>query len=202
MKNQKTDIIEVCWELFFQFGIKSVTMDDIACKLGISKKTIYQHFNNKNDLVEQALEWQINHPSFSFQSMEVSHLNAIDQYIAFYKFVISQIENSCDSMMYDLRKYYPRIWNKFHLTTLAKFQKELFLNLKKGTEEGLFRPEMNIEWISKTIARFYMNMAESDSIIIEKDDMANIDYHKELVLYHLHGICTSNGIEYVKNNFK
>ncbi|WP_321515033.1 TetR/AcrR family transcriptional regulator [Marinifilum fragile] len=202
MKNQRTDIIEVCWELFFQFGIKSVSMDDIASKLGISKKTIYQHFKNKSDLVEQALEWQINHPRFSFQSEEVSHLNAIDQYIAFYKFVISQIENSCDSMRYDLRKYYPKLWNKFHRTNLIRFQTELAQNLEQGIKEGLFRPEINIEWISKTMARFYLNMAETDNVILEKEDISNIEFHKELGIYHLHGVCTNKGIEYFKNNFK
>lgn len=202
MKNQKVDIIEISWELFFQFGIKSVSMDDIASKLGISKKTIYQHFKNKNDLVEQAIEWQINHPLFSFQSEEISHLNAIDQYIEFYKFIVNQIANSCESMRYDLRKYYPKLWNKFHLTKLTTFQNELSQNLEKGIQEGLFRPEINIEWISKTIARFYMNMAESDTLILEKEDISNIEYHRELGLYHLHGVCTIKGIEYVKNNFK
>lgn len=202
MKNQKANIIEVCWELFFQFGIKSVTMDDIASKLGISKKTIYQHFNNKTDLVEQALEWQINHPRFSFTSEDVSDLNAIDQYIEFYKFVVGQISNSCESMRYDLRKYYPKLWHRFHLANLTRFQTELEQNLKKGIGEGLFRPEINIEWISKTMARFYLNMAEADNVILEKEDIANIEYHRELGQYHLHGVCTEKGIEYFKNNFK
>ncbi|MCT4603013.1 MAG: TetR/AcrR family transcriptional regulator [Marinifilum sp.] len=202
MKNQKEDIIEVCWELFFQFGIKSVTMDDIANKLGISKKTIYQHFKNKTDLVEQALEWQINHPLFSFMSEDVSHLNAIDQYIEFYRFIVNQISNSCESMRYDLRKYYPKLSNKFHLTKLTKFQNELSQNLQQGIQEGLFRPEINIEYISKTMAKIYLNMAEADDVILEKEDFSNVEYHKELVQYHLHGVSTQKGKEYFKNKFK
>ncbi|NOU61549.1 TetR/AcrR family transcriptional regulator [Marinifilum caeruleilacunae] len=201
MKNQKEDIIEVCWELFFQFGIRSVTMDDIAAKLGISKKTIYQHFSNKTDLVEQAIEWQINHPKFSFMSENMSQLNAIDQYIEFYRFVVSQISNSCESMRYDLRKYYPKLWHKFHLEKLTRFQSELSQNLQQGIDEGLFRPEVNIEFISKTMARFYLNMVEADNVILEKEDIENIEYHKELGTYHLHGVCTEKGIEYFKNNF-
>lgn len=202
MKNQKEDIIEICWDLFYQFGIRSVTMDDIAGKLGISKKTIYQHFKNKTDLVEEAIEWQINHPKFSFMSEHMSKLNAVDQYIEFYKFVVAQISDSCEALRYDLRKYYPKLWHKFHLEKLTRFQTELAQNLQQGIDEGLFRPEVNIEFISKTMARFYLNMAEADNVILEKEDIAKIEYHRELGTYHLYGVCTAKGIEYFKNNFK
>lgn len=202
MNEQKANIIKSCWDLFSQFGIKSVTMDDIATQMGISKKTIYQHFKNKRDMVEQAVEWQIQYPRFSFTFKEVIELNAIDQYIEFYKFITQILKEPCHSLHYDLKKYYPDLWDKIHIENTSKFQKELALNIKQGINEELYRPEINVEFISKTMARFYLNMAEADNKIISKDDILNIDYHKELAVYHLYGVCTSKGIEYFKNKIK
>ena len=202
MNEQKANIIKVCWELFFQFGIKSVTMDDIAQKMGMSKKTIYQHFTNKTELVEHAIEWQIQNPRFSFESEEIKKLNAIDQFIEFYKFITEQINKQCSALRYDLKKYFPKLYRKFHVENVNNFQVELATNLKQGITEELFRKEINIEFISKTLARIYLNMIQTDSVILEPEDIMNIEYHKELATYHLYGICTDKGIEYFQNKLK
>ncbi|MPQ48462.1 TetR family transcriptional regulator [Marinifilum sp. N1E240] len=202
MNEQKEKILMNIWEMFFQYGIKSVTMDDIASKLGISKKTLYQHFPNKKELVTQACEWERQNPEFSFNSDELKEMNALDQYFEFFKFVNERIKLRCDSLDYDLKKYYPEIWNNFKQEKIIGFQNELLTNLKKGVKEGFYRSELNIDFISKNLVSFYLNLSITEYQVFNDDEVFNADMHRELTMYHLHGICTKEGIKYFKNKFK
>lgn len=202
MSEQKDKILTVSWEMFFQFGIKSVTMDDIANKMGMSKKTLYQYFANKTELVSQACGWDIKNPKFSFQQDEIKTLNAIDQYFEFFHFINELLQHKCDSMDYDLKKYYPEIWNNFKDEKINIFQREILYNLQKGIDEGLYRPELNIDFIGKNLTSFYLNIATTEYQVFSDREVFNSNMHRELTLYHLHGICTQKGIEYFKNKFK
>lgn len=202
MNEQKDKILASVWELFFQYGIKSVTMDDIAAKLGISKKTLYQYFSNKKELVAQTCEWDFKNPEFSFMSEELREMNALNQYFEFFKFVNEKIQKRCDSLDYDLKKYYPEIWNRFKQVKIIGFQNELLANLIQGVEEGFYRKELNINFISKNLVSFYLNLSITEYKVFNDDEVFNADMHKELTMYHLHGICTEKGIKYFKNKFK
>jgi TetR/AcrR family transcriptional regulator, cholesterol catabolism regulator len=70
MENRKEDILKQAGELYFKFGIKSVTMDDVASELGSSKKTLYQHFKDKADLISQVIDYYIKNPQFSLNNVE------------------------------------------------------------------------------------------------------------------------------------
>ena len=202
MKEQKANIINKSWDLFFQYGIKSVTMDDIALEMGISKKTLYQNFANKKDLVEQAMVWEVDHPRFSFRSEDIKDLNAVDQYLEFFQFVNEKIKESCLSMEYDLKKYYPEIWKKFKLDRQERFLQELQLNISKGIQEGYYRSEINVELISKTLVQLYLNLVGAEYKVFSDEEVSSVELHRELTIYHLHGICTQKGIEYFKNKLK
>lgn len=202
MNEQKKDIINISWALFYQYGIKSVTMDDIASKMGISKKTLYNYFTNKNDLVSEACEWDIENPKFSIEHDEIIHLNALDQYFEFFNFMNDSILQKCDAMDYDLKKYYPKVWINYKERKIKIFQKEILRNLQKGIKEGLYRPELNIDFISKNLVSFYLNLNSTEYEVFSSDEVFSKDMHRELTLYHLHGICTNKGIEYFKNKFK
>ena len=202
MNEQKVNIINTSWILFFQYGIKSVTMDDIASKIGISKKTLYQFFSNKKELVNKACEWDIKHPKFSFKSDQIVKLNALDQYFEFFNFVNEILPQKSNSLNYDLKKYYPEIWNKFKGAKIKEFYIEILYNLQNGIDEGFYRPELNINFISKNLVSFYLNHSITEYQVFSKDEVFNKDTHRELTLYHLYGICTNKGIEYFKNKFK
>ncbi|MFA9371675.1 MAG: TetR/AcrR family transcriptional regulator [Labilibaculum antarcticum] len=202
MSEPKDEILAVSWEMFFQFGIKSVTMDNIANKMGMSKKTLYKYFANKTELVTQACGWKLNHPEFSFNVNELKNLNALDQYFEFFNFVNERIQQSCDSLDYDLKKYYSEIWSKFKDTRIIAFQNQLIINLKQGVEEGFYRSELNLNFISKNLVSFYLNLNSIEYQVFTSDEVFNKDMHRELTLYHLHGICTQKGMEYFKNKFK
>ncbi|MBN2597296.1 TetR/AcrR family transcriptional regulator [Labilibaculum sp.] len=202
MNEQKINIITTSWALFFQYGIKSISMDDIASKMGMSKKTLYNYFTNKNELINETCEWDINNPQFSFKSDQIINLNALDQYFEFFSFINEKILKKCDSLDYDLKKYYPEIWNNFKDEKIKLFQRELLYNLQKGINEGLYRPELNIQFVSKNLVSFYLNLNTTEYQVFSSEEVFNKDMHRELTLYHLYGICTNKGIEYFKNKFK
>lgn len=202
MNEQKINIISTSWTLFFQYGIKSISMDDIASKMGISKKTLYNYFSNKNELINEACEWEIKNPPFSFKSDKIINLNALDQYFEFFNFINEKILQKCDSLDYDLKKYYPEIWLKFKEEKIKLFQMEILYNLQKGIKEGLYRPELNTQFVSKNLVSFYLNLNTTEYQVFSSNEVFNKDMHRELTLYHLHGICTQKGIDYFKNKFK
>ncbi|WP_372755191.1 TetR/AcrR family transcriptional regulator [Labilibaculum sp.] len=202
MNEQKDNIISTSSALFFQYGIKSVTMDDIASKMGISKKTLYQFFSNKRELIDQVCEWQLSNPKFSFKSDQIVKLNALDQYFEFFKFVNEILQQKSDTLDYDLKKYYPKIWDKFKDAKIKQFYTEILYNLQKGIDEEFYRSELNIDFISKNLVSFYLNLSITEYQVFSSDEVFNRNTHRELTLYHLYGICTNKGIEYFENKFK
>ncbi len=202
MSEQKNKILSTSWEMFFQFGVKSVTMDDIANKMGMSKKTLYQCFANKTELVSQACNWELNNPKFSFNENGLKGMNALDQYFEFFNFVNGKIQQNCASLDYDLKKYYNEIWIKFKDSRIIAFHNQILINLEQGVEEGFYRPEINIHFISKNLVSFYLNLSSTEYQVFSPDEVFNKDMHRELTHYHLYGVCTEKGIEYFKNKFK
>jgi AcrR family transcriptional regulator len=197
MENQKQKILEHACEMFFEYGTRSISMDDIAKKLAISKKTLYQYYSNKLDLIDQALKWELNHPKFSFISPNFKGLNAIERYWKFHQFICEMIKEPHHTLEFDLKKYHPELWNNFKSSKMKLFGEELKLNIKQGIKEGLYRQELNIDIISNLLVRFYLNKWNEDYDVFSKEELMSEELNKELTIYHLHGICSEKGIQYL-----
>ncbi|WP_372640660.1 TetR/AcrR family transcriptional regulator [Ancylomarina sp.] len=197
MENQKQKILEYACEMFFDCGTRSISMDDIAKKLAISKKTLYQYYSNKQDLIGQALKWELSHPKFSFESPKFEGLNAIERYWKFYKFISEMIKKPHHSLEFDLKKYHPELWSNFKNGKMKLFREGLRFNIKQGIEEGFYRQELNIDIVSNLLVRFYLNMWKEEYDVFSKEELMSEELNKELTIYHLHGICSIKGIEYL-----
>ncbi|MCZ4693697.1 TetR/AcrR family transcriptional regulator [Ancylomarina euxinus] len=198
MESLKQKILVSAHALFFQCGTRSISMDDISRNLSISKKTLYQYFKNKNELIEHVLEWDLNNPRFDFQSQQHKDLNAIDCYWKFHQFVLDILKNPHHSFEYDLNKYHPELAKVFKAKKIDLFKADLLINLNQGIEEGLYRDDFNIDIISNLLIRFYLNHWNKELESYCGDDKFSGIFHRELTLYHLHGICSIKGIEYLK----
>lgn len=197
MENQKQKILEYACEMFFDCGTRSISMDDIAKKLAISKKTLYQYYSNKQDLIDQTLKWELSHPKFSFESPKFKGLNAIERYWQFYKFISEMIKKPHHSLEFDLKKYHPELWNNFKNGKMKLFREGLRFNIKQGIEEGFYRQELNIDIVSNLLVRFYLNMWKEEYDVFSKEELMSEELNRELTIYHLHGICSIKGIEYL-----
>ena len=185
-------IIEKATEMYLTLGFKSVTMDDIASGMGISKKTIYQHFENKNDLVEAVTMHLFETISCGIDEILTLKKNPIEELFLIKDFVLKNLKNESTSPIYQLQKYYPQIHKTLMSLQFDKMGDCVVDNLKKGMEQGLFRDDINVE----LIARFYFAGMTSikDAELFNPTQFSSKDVQETYLEYHLRGICTLKGI--------
>ena len=189
----KDKIIDKASEMFLSLGFKSVTMDDIANELGISKKTIYVHFPNKSKLVEGTAMHVFNKISHGIDCICAIKKNPIEEIFDIKNFVRDHLKDEKSSPQYQLQKYYPKVSK-----TLKKKQYEVMNecvkdNLTRGIALGLYRDNLNLEFI----ARLYFNnmVCLKDQDMFPLKDLSMNELMDNFLEYHLRGICTIKGQE-------
>ncbi len=185
-------IIEKATEMYLTFGFKSVTMDDIASKMGISKKTIYQHFANKTDLVEAVTMNLFETISCGIDEIVTLNQNPIEELFAIKNFVMQNLKNESASPIYQLQKYYPQVHETLKSRQFAKMGDCVIENLRKGIEQELFRADINLE----LIARFYFAGMSSikDAELFNPIQFSMKEVQETYLEYHLRAISTAKGI--------
>lgn len=180
-------------ELFLTLGFKSVTMDEIANALGISKKTIYQHFDNKTKLVEATTTQIFENICGGIDCICDKSHNPIEELYDIKMFVMTYLKNEKASPQYQLKKYYPQIHNNLHLKQFEKMYVSVKDSMQKGVDTGLFRKNINVDFIS----RMYFNgMSGIKDETIFPTSIFTMEYLMESYLeYHLRAICTEKGLQ-------
>jgi AcrR family transcriptional regulator len=195
-------IISKSEELFLTLGFKCVTMDDIASAIGISKKTIYTHFSNKTELVEVVTFSVLDHISNGIDKINASSINPIEELYDIKLFVINYLKNERVSPQHQLKKYYPHIYDRLKIKQFEKMHSSVENSLEMGMNTGLFRPDIDIDFIS----RMYFNgMTGIRDISIFPENLFDKNYLFESYLeYHLRAIVTKTGLNllniYIKSN--
>lgn len=197
--NELEQIVIKCHALFMKYGIKSVSMDDIARELGISKKTIYQFVRDKNELVSKAFDFDQMCMQDRLDVFNFDQLNAIDQIFEAEKMILALLREHNPAVIYDLRKYYPLIYTKMVASRREKVSEFMIENIEKGKKESLFRNEID----SAIMAKFYLLRIEGivDGDVLTLEEYTSIKWVKELLNYHLRGITTPLGLEYFERKF-
>ena len=139
------NIINASHELFTRFGVRSITMDDIAKHLSISKKTIYQYFRDKNDLVLSVSKMHLEQEREEIYSIKSQTSNAIETLIEESLCMRTKMSDMNPSLIYDLQKYYPEAWNLYLESKEEVYIRSLEETLKSGMAEGYFRQDINPE---------------------------------------------------------
>ena len=186
-------ILNKATDMFLTLGFKSVTMDDIASEMGISKKTIYQHFANKDELVKATTSNLYKNISCGIDDIILANKNPIEELFAIKEFVMKNLKDENTSPIYQLHKYYPKIHKSLMLKQFEKMGNCVVENLEKGINLGLFRKEIN----KQLIARFYFAGMNSikDVEIFDPKVFKLKDVQTNYLEYHLRGICTEKGVE-------
>lgn len=197
MMNQDNVFLGKIRELFFKYGVRSVTMDDIARELGISKKTLYQFVSNKSELINKALVLHFEEEKESVAVSIAEAQNAIEEIILIARKTIRQFKKMHPSSMFDIQKYYPESWEIIQNFKVDFIVKIIQNNLKRGVEEGLYRSDLNIPVISK----FYQNMID---FLVNPNSFPAMQYqlsdlYTEFIKYHLNAITSDRGNKILKN---
>ena len=191
-------IIERATELFLNYGFKSVTMDDIAESLGISKKTIYVHFNNKTKLIESVTFSVFENICDGIDCICEQSANPIEELYAIKKFVMNYLKNEKSSPQFQLQKYYPNIHKQLQFKQFEKMHASVRESLENGVQSGLFRPSIDVEFIS----RMYFNGMSGikDETIFPRSLFKMETLMENYLEYHLRAIVTDKGMD-ILNQF-
>ncbi|MFT5859293.1 MAG: AcrR family transcriptional regulator [Flavobacteriaceae bacterium] len=199
MDEKKLELIERASAVFMKFGIKSVTMDDLSRELGISKKTFYKYFDDKNDLVYSTIDAKINMDKAACIACTVSTGNAIEALVSISRFVIEHFSKVNPTVFYDLKKHHPDAWKLMDQHRWEFVLENIHSNILKGIEEGLYRENLN----SKIIARYYV---ASFDIIMDAEVYPWPEFKPDNIVAQIHrfqirGMASDKGLLYIKENF-
>lgn len=189
----KEDILKSAVDLFLNYGFKSVTMDDIASAQGISKKTIYQYFENKTVLVEEAVMYLFQTISSGIEDIRDLEKNPIEEILEIKQFLMQHLKDEKSSPQYQLEKYYPKIFKDIKEKQFCVMEDCVACNLERGVKLGLYRKNINIDFISKIY--FTCMMALKDKDLFPLNNYSMLTLNNNYLEYHLRGICTPEGLK-------
>jgi TetR/AcrR family transcriptional regulator, cholesterol catabolism regulator len=193
------DIIQKTADIYFRYGIKSVTMDDLSRELGISKKTLYLHFNDKKNVVRKVIHHLIETQKCGISdALNKPGANAIDKLMMMTHFFAEHLKNSNASLTYDLQKYYPDIWDEVIEFKREEVYRHIIDNIETGIREGLYNDDMNYQ----IIARAYVSRMEMYQTDLWQplDKYPLTEVFQTLFIYHIRGIASKKGINYLEKN--
>jgi AcrR family transcriptional regulator len=205
MEASLVNILERVRELFFKYGVRSVSMEDLCRDLGLSKKKFYQFVSSKNELVEKLLELERRNFEVIFDQHNFDGVNAIDVLLIVSREIGEKFRDVSPSMTFDLKKYYPEIYHR-HVEERIEFIYEMIqLNIKKGINKGMYRSDLSIELVARMYIRRLIDLHNPEFFPADKFSFQTL--FDVMFDNFIRGIATPEGIEYYENqkrkvNFK
>jgi len=193
----KNKILEKSIEMFLNYGFKSVTMDDLSEQLGISKKTIYAHYQNKTKLVEATTMAIFETISTGINCICELNKNPIEELYAIKSFVMKHLKDEKSSPQYQLQKYYPKLFHILKKKQLEIMQECVTANLRKGIEQELYRSKLDVNFISRIYFNGIVGIKDEETF---PHDVFTPSYLLENYLeYHIRAIATEKGLKTLQN---
>ena len=187
----KDRILSKAEELFMQFGIRSVSMDDIAQHLGISKKTIYHSFADKNELVDAVIEKDLTLRQHDCNHCTEKSLNAVHEIFSMMENLMEQFQHMNPVVIYDLEKFHFKSFKKFMAFKNQFLMDMIRQNLEWGIKEGLYREDINVDVISRF--RLESMMLPFDINIYPPAKFNLPTVMQEIIQHFVYGIVTIKG---------
>lgn len=195
MDEQEIKILNAATAQFITYGIRGVTMDDVAREIAISKKTLYRYVSNKAELVDKCVNYIFNEIKQSLIEIQSKTSNAIDELFAFDAALTHMMHAQKPELFMQLRKYYPETFDALmtdRMNLVLTLQKH---NLQKGVTQGIYRPEIQVAFIAlmyyaQTVA--FVENANAPTTICFKPEFV-----RENLIYHIRGIASEKGVAYL-----
>ena len=189
----KEQILNKATEMFLTLGYKSVTMDEIASEMGISKKTIYLHYANKNDLVEASAMLLFQRISNGIDLIRAEEHNPIVEFFIIRDFLSHILKDETSSPLHQLQKFFPLIFKTLRDYQFEKMHYCMYENIERGIASGFYRPDINIDFVS----RIYFSgvVATKDTQIFPENLYKMENLTLQFLDYHLRALVTPSGLE-------
>lgn len=196
----KERILVKAHELFNRYGIRSVSMDDIAAQLGMSKKTLYQYFEDKNELVNAVFDTVLAGNKAQCMHYAKKGENAIHEVFMSFDMLEEMLGNMNPSVLFDMQKYHPSAYRKFENFRNDFLYSLIKHNLEKGIKEELYREDIDVEILSRY--RLHSVLLSFDPEVFPSNKTRLVYIEQQLLEHFLYGLATSKGrklIEKYKN---
>jgi TetR/AcrR family transcriptional regulator, cholesterol catabolism regulator len=199
------DILERVRELFYKYGVRSVSMEDICRDLGISKKKLYHYVQSKTELVSRLLELERHYFEEIFDYHNFEGVNAIDILLIVSRDLDERFRDISPSMTFDLKKYYPDIYHRHVDERIEFIYNKIQINLRKGISQGMYRDDLSIELVARLYIRKLIDLHNPEFFPAEKFSFQTL--FDVMFDTFIRGIANPEGIDYYekqkrKVNFK
>jgi AcrR family transcriptional regulator len=189
-----TDLMDKIVAMFFEFGIRNLNMDDISRNLGISKKTLYQSFKSKEDLIEKLFYYDEMKWDIEMAKLKIDEMNAIEILLQVSLKVHEEMRNFNPKLKFELKKYYEPLFQQF----MSRKQNHIFTQIKKNIEkgklEGFYREDVNGELAASLYVRILVDMHNKDYCFVENITFDQV--FEAMFENHIRAISTPEGIAY------
>jgi AcrR family transcriptional regulator len=189
----KTKILTKTEELFMRYGIKSITMDEVARHCNISKKTIYQFFPDKDALVKEVIEKHMAEDICMVESLKGAGVTALEEVLKISEFMNKDLAEIHPSVLFDLKKYHSSAYEVFEKHRDCHFLETVAQNLERGIQEGFYRKEIDIRILSRLRVLEIESMFERNFFPEKEWDIRKVQLH--FIDHFVRGIVTPKGLE-------
>ena len=191
MSDIRGRILQTSRDMFFRYGIKSITMDDICREMGISKKTFYQFFEEKNQLVEELVKLTTEDNLLAINGFVNEAEHAIHEFILLMRHMSGFFSDMNPVMLYDMYKYHVEAYGVFRKYRDKEIYRVVKQNLERGIKEKLYRDDIPVGILAKLRIEEVNMMFNPE--IFSKEGYSFVQVQLELMKHFLHGIVTLRG---------
>ena len=193
----KTEFLTRVAELFLEFGAKTLTMDEVAREFGISKKTLYQRYRNKEALLEDVLHLKLQEIIDKMQQLDLEIDNAIDRMLCRDEVIDKAVDSNNMVLIKQLLRYYPSIFSTHMQNFSEKFSDVLIHNIQRGRKQGFYRDDFDERIYSKFF--FQLIMSYDSSTFVDVSEIERLEYQNGVMEFYLQAITTEKGKQYLKS---
>ena len=194
--DQQERIVKKAHEMFMRYGVRSISMDEIASQLGMSKKTIYHFFADKDALVDAVIDIELNNNTEECRLDKEKSENPVHEFFIAMDMVMEMLKMMNPNLLFDLQKYHPSAFKKINDHKNKFLYKLIRENIDKGVEEGLYRPEINKDILTRfRIASIFLTF-NPELLPLGKNTPADIV--EEITLNFLHGLVLPKGLRLIQ----
>jgi len=194
--DENTQFLVKASELFLEHGAKTLTMDDISKSFGISKKTLYVKYKNKEELIEAVLHFKLEEIITRLRNLDLQVENAVERMFCRDEEIDKVADSNNSLLIKQLFKYYPSIFNKHMLEFAEKFSQVMLHNIEKGRAQGYYRMNFDAEVYAKFFFQLIMSM--ESSLYLDPNIIDKMYYKNQLMDMYMNAITTEKGKEILK----
>lgn len=184
-------ILNVARDLFLGYGLRNVTMDHISRELGMSKRTLYEKYPTKKEIVITITKYTLDYHEREYKNLLKKSRDAVDEVLILMEHLSNMFARLNARMIFDMQKYFPEAWQLFQNHRKQFMLKKIIDNLRKGIKEELFRRDINVEVLA--LMRLEQIQQVLDPKIFPSEKFSVSEIHRQLLLHYLYGISTSKG---------